>query len=171
MALYHFSERPDIERFVPRTLASRPEVEPLVWAIDEWHAPMYYFPRDCPRILLWPTEHTTEADHARWFGASSARMLAHIEWGWLEAVRTTPLYRYRFDEGSFETLDDAGMFISRAAVEPLKVEPVGGLLDALRDADVELRVLERLTPLRGVWSTTLHASGIRLRNAAGWNED
>lgn len=171
MALYHFSEESGIARFVPRSLASRPGEQPLVWAIDEWHAPMYYFPRNCPRILLWPTQTTTEADHARWFGASSARMVAHIESQWLEALRTTRLYRYRFDERGFESLEDAGMFVSRTAVEPLEVEPLGSLLDELRDADVELRVLERLTPLRGVWDTTLHASGIRLRNAQGWAND
>ena len=27
-----------------------------------------------------------------------------------------------------------------------------------------------LTPLRGMWETTLHVSGIRLRNARGWLE-
>jgi hypothetical protein len=35
---------------------------------------------------------------------------------------------------------------------------------------VELRVMESLLPLRGVWDSSLHASGIRLRNARGWNE-
>ena len=49
------------------------------------------------------------------------------------------------------------------------VEPVGDLFEALRAASVELRLLERLTPLRGVWDTTLHASGIRLRNARDWD--
>jgi len=29
-------------------------------------------------------------------------------------------------------------------------------------------VMERLTPLKNVWSTSLHASGIRLRNAQDW---
>jgi hypothetical protein len=35
---------------------------------------------------------------------------------------------------------------------------------------VELRVMPSLVPLGGVWATSLHASGIRLRNAAGWAE-
>jgi hypothetical protein len=30
---------------------------------------------------------------------------------------------------------------------------------------VELRVMENLTPLKDVWATMLHATGIRLRNA------
>ena len=29
--------------------------------------------------------------------------------------------------------------------------------------------METLTPLRGLWETTLHTSGIRLRNAVGWD--
>ena len=36
------------------------------------------------------------------------------------------------------------------------------------EAGVELRVMHRLTPLRDVWSTSLHASGIRLRHAQDW---
>ena len=174
MPLYHFSEEPRIEVFEPRPVTRElppyPEGEPLVWAIEEWHQPMYFFPRDCPRILLWPLPDTSEADRERWFGASSARMLAHLEWDWLERMRWTHVYRYTLPDGPFESLEDAGMYVSRATVEPLAVEPVGDLLEALRNADVEVRLLERLTPLRGVWSTTLHASGIRLRNAHGWDQ-
>jgi hypothetical protein len=130
---------------------------------------MYLFPRDCPRILLWQLPTTNEADRARWFGASEARVLAHIEWGWLDRMRSTVLYRYTFDDRDFEDLQDAGMQVSRTTVEPIAVEPVGDLLEALRAAEVELRLMERLTSLRGVWDTTLHASGIRLRNAIGWD--
>ena len=61
------------------------------------------------------------------------------------------------------------MHVSQDTVTPVSVEPMGGLLEALRGATVELRVLERLTPLRGAWATSLHASGIRLRNAVGWD--
>lgn len=60
------------------------------------------------------------------------------------------------------------MWVSRTAVEPLRVDVIGDLFGALRQAEVELRVMETLVPLRSVWSTSLHASGVRLRNAAGW---
>ncbi|MGO7421998.1 DUF6886 family protein, partial [Rhizobium ruizarguesonis] len=33
---------------------------------------------------------------------------------------------------------------------------------------VELRVVDTLTPLKGLWGTSLHVSGIRLRNAGDW---
>ena len=48
-----------------------------------------------------PLAGTTEADRQRWFGASEARMLAHIEWRWLERMRATTLYRYRLDAAPF----------------------------------------------------------------------
>jgi hypothetical protein len=168
MTLYHFSEDPGIESFVPRTPVHRPDVEPLVWAIDDWHAPMYFFPRDCPRILLWPLPETTGEDMERWFGKSPARILAFIEYGWLDRMHSTPIYRYEMPYKGFFSLDDAGMYVSRETMVPVAREPMGDLVDALRTANVELRISERLTHLRGLWDTTFHASGIRLRNARGW---
>ena len=46
--------------------------------------------------------------------------------------------------------------------------PPAILPTALAECDVELRAVDSLVPLRGVWSSSLHASGIRLRNAVGW---
>ncbi|MCA9844740.1 MAG: hypothetical protein R3C29_06150 [Dehalococcoidia bacterium] len=169
MTLYHFSEEPGIEAFVPRTPVHRTDVEPLVWAIDDWHAPMYYFPRDCPRILVWPLPETTGGDMERWFGTTPARILAFMEYAWLERMSSTPIYRYEMPYEGFFSLDDAGMFVSRETITPVSVEPVGDLVAALRSAKVELRLSETLTHLRGLWNTTFHASGIRLRNAQGWD--
>ncbi len=45
------------------------------------------------------------------------------------------------------------------------------MIEALEAANVELRLLPSLEPLRDVWETSLHASGVRLRNAQGWNDD
>jgi hypothetical protein len=59
------------------------------------------------------------------------------------------------------------MLVTREPVKPLRVDKID-VPTAMRQAGVELRVMERLTPLRGVWDTSLHASGIRLRNAQGW---
>ena len=66
MPLYHFSEEPDIRVFQPRV--GLIATESYVWAIDEWHAPMYYFPRDCPRACFWPGPTTSDEDRERWFG-------------------------------------------------------------------------------------------------------
>lgn len=177
MRLYHFSEAPDIERFEPRPVrmpATRPQGREwlngsLVWAIDEWHQPMYLFPRECPRILLWRLPHTTEADRAKWLGDSPARIIAHIEEAWLDRFTQQVIYRYELPSSSFEDLQDAGMWISRYPVSPLRVDVFDDLRAELAAQEVELRVLPRLTPLRGAWQSSLHVSGIRLRNALDWS--
>lgn len=174
MRLFHFSEDTSITRFEPRpvrTPSARPPGRewlngPLVWAIDEPHQAMYLFPRACPRILLWPLPTTSPHDRAAWLG--EAGQAAYVEERWLEALNTARIYRYELPVESFEDLGDAGMWVSRAAVTPLAVNEIADLPAALAAGGVDLRVVESLTPLRGVWDTTLHASGIRLRNAVGW---
>ena len=169
MQLYHFSEDPTIERFTPRPPLARPEVEPLVWAIDEWHAPMYLTPRDCPRVCGWPLRTTTPADHERFFAYVAGRMIVAIEADWLERMHSVKLYRYMLPANSFESLNDAGMYVSRETVEPLRVELVGDLVAALLAVPVELRICASLTPLAdALIASTLHFSLIRMRNAQGW---
>jgi hypothetical protein len=168
--LFHFSEEPDIEVFEPRLMAARPEITaPLVWAIEEAHQAMYLFPRDCPRILFWPLPTTTPEDLERYWGRrEGVSAVACIEWDWLERMHSTPVTRYHLPPDTFEDLQDAGMWVTRQAVRPSLSEPVGDLVEALRREGVELRLMRRLTPLRGLWETSLHASGIRLRNALDW---
>jgi hypothetical protein len=176
LRLFHFSDDPTIEVFTPRPVrvpAERPPGRewlngPLVWAIEEARQGMYLFPRDCPRILLWRKPETTEADLAHWWGARESQMIAHIEWAWFERVKSTPIHRYEFAPAGFEDLQDAGMWVARQPVRPVAMETLTDLPTAMAAAGVELRVMERLTPLRHVWSTSLHASGVRLRNAQGW---
>jgi hypothetical protein len=174
--LFHFSDDPTIDRFVPRAVqvpSARPEGKgwlngPLVWAIDDWHAPLYLFPRDCPRIVMWRKPDTTEADLDRYWQARDCRMIAHIEWAWFERFRAARLYRYELPIDGFKDLGDVGMHVCRRAVGPLTVTPLGELANELRTASIELRVMESLLPLRRAWDTSLHVSGIRLRNAQGW---
>ncbi len=133
---------------------------------------MFFFPRDCPRILLWRTPQTTEADLDHWWrGDRRRRMQAHVETAWLERVKAARLYRYAFDPGAFERVDAAGgpaYYVARAAVRPLEMAPVGDLIAALKAADVELHVMDDLLPFNGAWQSSLHFSGSRLRNAVGW---
>lgn len=178
--LFHFSEDPTIARFAPRPVqvpSQRPPGldwlnGPLVWAVDAWHAPMFFFPRDCPRILLWRTPQTTAADLDHWWrGDRRRRMQAHIEAAWLERVRAARLYRYAFDPASFERVEAAGgpgYWVARGTVEPTEVTPLGDLSTALEAADVELHVMDDLMPLNGAWASTVYFSGSRLRNAVGW---
>ena len=53
-ALWHFSEDPSLDWFRPHIPATNPQAQPLVWAVDTRHAPMFWFPRDCPRGCIWP---------------------------------------------------------------------------------------------------------------------
>ena len=132
------------------------------------HAILYLFPRDCPRVLVWPTPRTTTEDRAMWMGSTQARAVAYVEEAWLERLRNATIHRYDMPPERFEDVQDTGMWVSRLEVRPLRVEAISALGARLSAAGVEVRALERLTLLRPVWSSTLHASGIRLRNAAGW---
>jgi hypothetical protein len=174
--LFHFSDDHAIARFEPRpvlTSSARPPGRawlngPLVWAIEDERQAMYLFPRDCPRILLWPTEATRSEHKARFWRDEAWRMIAYVEEAWLDAIARAALYRYDMPLETFESLDDAGMWISRAPVTPLGMETIHDLQEALSEQRVELRALPTLAPLADVWSTTLHASAIRLRNARDW---
>lgn len=172
--LYHFSEDPGIRVFVPRaTIAKRPPGRewlngPLVWAIDEWHAPCYLFPRECPRILWWPLPDTMAEDLAEHWAGRTCRMIANVEWGWLDRMRTTTLYRYTLPAQGFHSLEDHGVHANHDHVAPLEVEPIPDILASLAAADVELRFVPSLLHLRHMWDTTLHVSGMRLRNARDW---
>ncbi len=176
MRLFHFSDNSSIAVFAPRPVripAERPAGQewlngPLVWAIDDWHSMLYLFPRDCPRILIWPTDATTDGDRARWMGVTEARAVAYIEAGWLARLRSATIWRYALPPDGFEPIGDVGMWVARQAVVPARVDALSGLDDHLAESRVELRVMDDLTPLRAVWSSTLHASGVRLRNALGW---
>jgi len=168
--LFHFSEDPCIREFVPRVPEHRPDIEPLVWAVDEERAWTYYFPRDCPRILLWPTPETTPEDLEHWFGNNPRGRIACLEHAWLERMRTARVYRYEFDPAHFVSLeDDPWMLVSPEVERPVSVEPLpGDLVDALGREGVEVRILPGLLPLWGAWEHSFHFSGIRLRNAQGW---
>ncbi len=170
MRVYHFSEDPAIRSFAPHVAATSASREAYVWAIDAWHSPMYYTPRDCPRACFWAGPKTSDPDRERWLGPVQARMVIAIESSWLDRLRATELHRYSFDARHFTPHDaTAGHFVSRETLTPLAVEPVGDLLRALAAADVELRITPSLIRLwEQVIRSTLAYSGTRLRNAIGW---
>ncbi len=137
-----------------------------MWAIDEAHQPLYLFPRDCPRILIWATAATTPADRARWLGA--APMVAFVERAWTGRLEHAAIWRYLLPEATFEDLADAGMWVSRTAVEPLGAERLTDLSRELAASGVTVAPVSSLAPLRALWDTSLHVSGVRLRNSASW---
>lgn len=173
MRLFHFSEDPGIALFTPRPVrapsARAPGRDwlngPLVWAIDAARQPMYLFPRDCPRILLWPTPETSEADRALWLGDAEARVVAHIEAAWAETHARAAIHRYDLPPASFEDLKDSGMWVCREPVQPLGLATFTDLPAELAAQGAALRVVDSLEPLRAAYGSTLAFNGLRLRHA------
>lgn len=149
----HFSEDPAIARFEPHVAPTARQREPYVWAVDAEHSASYWFACQCPRAMAW-------------CGAATSATRVHvIEYAWLEPMRQARLYAYRFDASRFRELDVA--WVCTETVRPLgPAEPVGELLAAHAEADIELRVVNDLRPWwSAVIGSTLESSGIRLRNA------
>jgi hypothetical protein len=164
---FHFSEDPTITEFTPRE--SRLGFD-CVWTIDAAHAPLYWFPRDCPRVAWWARETSTHEDCERWLGGTEAEKVIAIESGWLERVQACQLFCYRFDKADFECFshDSPGTHLARQRVVPLgPPEPMGDLLvHHTKSQNIELRLTPSLRPLEHTLTkSTLHWSFIRMRNA------
>jgi hypothetical protein len=164
-ALWHVSEEARIRRFEPRAGGISPD-EPVVWAIDTRHLPLYWFPRECPRGTFWPAAKTTPDDRARFFAGGALRVHA-IESAWLERVRRAEVVAYRLpDEGFRPHPEVGGYWTSLETVEPLEAIKLGDLLGLHSAAEIELRIVPDLLELwDSVIASTLEFSGIRLRNA------
>lgn len=165
--LFHFSEDPTIKSFVPRLHTSYPTLAPAVWTIDEEHAPMYYLPRECPRIAYYPRQDSSREDIAGYSKQTRTKMVIAVESSWYPVLRATVLYRYTFEPEPFTCWDKgAGYYIAHSTVAPVDVQPMGDLVERLMESEVELRLAPSLTPLRDyLVSTSLHFSMIRMRNA------
>lgn len=167
VVLFHFSEDPTIHEFGPHVPRTNPSHPPTVWAIDEDHAPLHWFPRECPRVTAWPRNRDEQAAFRDPFVTEATRLHA-IELDWLERMRSTQVYRYAFDAAAFDPCADArGQWICTHAVEPLTVEPVGDLLAAHAHDAIELRLVLSLRPLSdlavcGPWDFSL----VGMANAA-----
>lgn len=167
---YHFSEEPDIKIFKPRPPASFPQYPPMVFAIDEANAVHYFFPRDCPRVIYWKASWTTEEDRNLFFANTTVDKIIAVENRWLERIRNTKLYVYTFPAETFQLFEEAktaGYYVSTEVVAPIKVEPVGDLLERITSQHVELRFTPDLHPIRdSVAASTLDFSIIRFKHAA-----
>jgi len=166
-ALWHVSEDPSITRFAPHRAPTALTDEPLMWAIDTRHLPLYWFPRDCPRCTFWAGPRTTDADLARFLDRRRELRVHVIEEGWLERVREARLYLYRLPAESFmQDRETLGYWMSRAAVDPLELVGIDDLIGRHAKAGILLRAVKNLWPLwDAVLASTLEFSGIRLRNA------
>jgi len=166
----HFSEDPTITIFRPHVALTARQSEPYVWAVGHDRAPDYWFPRQCPRALVWATPATTAADRDRLIGPGRGPRVHAIEYAWLPALLTTELYAYRLPADRFRPVNSSGhphAHVSEQPVEPLgPAEPVGDLLACHEAAGIQLRVFDNLWAYwDAVTAGTAGFSGIRLHNA------
>ena len=164
-AVWHFSQDPSLTRFVPRGRAGLEK--PLVWAVDTRHAPMFWFPRDCPRGCIWPVSTTTPEDRERFFGQSAANRVHVMEGGWLTRMRDCRLYAYRLPTSAFRPHEVGGYWVADEPVDALEQVVIDDLVGRHATAGIELRVTPSIWPFwRRVANSTVEFSGSRLRNSA-----
>lgn len=181
-ALWHVSEESGITRLEPRpsgtigqqrrpdgSMAAEPlaDAEPIVWAVDTRHLPLFWFPRECPRGTFWARPETTDADVERFLDGDRSHRVHAIEDAWLDRMRSARVYAYRLPEDSFRRHTTVGGYwVSARAVEALERIEFVGLIALHAEAGIELRVVPSIWPLWDrVIASTLEFSGIRLRNA------
>ncbi len=164
--LYHYSEDGTHTRFVPHVPQTNPSHPPAVWAFDADHSPLYWFPRNCPRISVWATTSDQQAVLTATFQTDASRICA-AESHWLDAVRSARVYRYTFDGAQFAPWAAAeGQYISGEVVVPRAIDALDDLLLLHAKAEVELR----FTPKLGTLMDRMLASGlpfsfVRIRDA------
>jgi hypothetical protein len=107
-ALWHVSEDPSLGTLVPHTPRTNPTAPPMVWAVDTRHAPMFWFPRSCPRGCIWPVSTTTAEDHDRFFGHTDIQRIHVVESVWLDRMRRVELYAYELPPASFRPHESVG---------------------------------------------------------------
>jgi hypothetical protein len=166
-AVWHFSEDPSLHRFRPRGRAANPSAQSLVWAIDTRHAPMFWFPRDCPRGCIWPVSTTTPEDRESFFGQSAANRVHVMEGCWLRRMQDCRLYAYRLPSEPFRPHEVGGYWIADEPVDAIEQVVVDDLVGRHADAGIELRITPSIWPFwRRVANSTVEFSGSRLRNSA-----
>lgn len=164
--LYLLSEDGTHTRFVPHVPQTNPSHPPAVWALDAEHAPLYWFPRNCPRISVWASSPEQQEILTATFQTDASRICA-AESRWLDGIRRARVYRYTFDGSQFAPWAAAeGQYVSGEVVHPQAVEALDDLLALHAEAEVELR----FTPKLGVLMDEMLASGlpfsfVRIRDA------
>ncbi len=146
--LFHYSEDPCVSRFEPHVPRTNPGVAAAVWAIDAARAPLYWFPRDCPRVTVWANTAAQRRHLRHLFGTDCTRVQAAPS-SWSDEIGACKLYEYRFEAADFGPWPEAeGQWISYRAVTPADVVPVGDLLERHREVNIDLRLVPSLGAIR-----------------------
>lgn len=165
--LLHFSHDPSIRRFVPHIPSSDPTGTPGVWATDEEHAPLHWFPPECPRVTVRAGNAEEQWLLSRLFATDAGRIHA-CELAWVARMRSAELFAYSFDQSDFRPLDDAdGQWICDHEVSPVDVTPVGDLIERHVSAAIELRFVPTLWPMHDlIVGSGLQFGLVRMADAA-----
>ena len=164
--VFHYSEDGTISRFVPHVPQTNPSHPPAVWAMDAEHSPLYWFPRNCPRISVWANDDAQRTVLRDTFETDATRICA-CECRWIDGVRRGRIYRYAFDGDQFAPCTGAeGQYISGEVVIPRSVDVLDDLLGLHAAAEVELRFTPKLGSLMDrMLASGLPFSYVRIRDA------
>lgn len=164
--LYHYSEDGTIARFAPHVPQTNPSHPPAVWAMDAEHSPLYWFPRDCPRISVWANDDEQRAVLRDTFDTEADRVSA-CESHWIDGMRRASVYRYAFAGAQFSPWEAAdGQYVASEVVHPQSVDLLDDLLALHAQAAVELRFTPRLgTLMDRMLASGLPFSFVRIRDA------
>jgi hypothetical protein len=167
-ALLHYSEDASIARFEPHVPKTNPASPPYVWTVEARYAPLYWFPRACPRVAVWANDSVQRARLGELFETERDRVhFAPLDQR--AATASCTLYEYAFAPDHFAPWPEAeGQWVSAVPVEPLRVEVLGDLEMRQRSAGVDLRWTEDLAAARAaVLEAGLPFSIVRYRNHRG----
>jgi len=145
MKLYHVSEEPNIDKFIPR-IPYREDMDKskgLVWSLTETALPNWLTPRDCPRVGYRISEKSSQDDIDKFF-SSSSRHCVTIEHGWHKKMTETTLYVYEFDATNFYFDEIAQFYVSDQTEIPISVTKYDDLFEELFKRDIEVRILNNL---------------------------
>lgn len=169
--VWHFSEDPNISRFIPHISNTAKTQQPLVWACPPRRCPDYWFPRDLPRAMAWRTSESTEAVADRLLGVGVERLHV-IELSHVHLMTQTQLYAYRFAAAGFSD------FEGYAAISDVEQFPLGPPValaspwEMHSHAGIPVLVVGDLFPWwQTVVASDLGFSGIRLRNSPNFRVD
>ena len=165
-ALWHFSEDPSLDRFLPRALGRQPGGAAGVGGRYPACADVLVSTR-LPARVIWPVASTTAADCERFFGQSAAARIHVMEAGWLKRLQDCRLYAYRLPTGPFRPHEVGGYWVADEPVDAIDRVVIDDLAGRHARAGIELRVTPSIWPFwRRVAESTVGFSGSRLSNSA-----
>ena len=168
MKLYHYSNDGTIEVFEPRPPKNHPSARPAVWAIDELHSPLYFYPRECPRVAWWRLPNSDSEDIKQFLPSGKPWHMA-IAPEWEAAWRAGSLYRYELSCDTFFDREDHGCHVSYEPVRPIHVIKLTDLPDLVPSDRIAIEIRNDLAELvPKLLASTLHCSAIRMRNLKDW---